>query len=206
MKYLFDTHTYLVKLLSILIILSLLSCELLSKDDPDFADDFFHGPEKFQYDPNKLPVIGKTTEQELLGMYPRPWLRMTFRKPIIKEIMGRKFEMKKIIAYVNYVTAPLPNGGYIGMDYLYFHVFFDNNGIVQQYIVDHKINEKADRNSPWMPGKFSNIYGKKNWKNSELWPESIEDSRCYWAQRRDRKKHRHSEQIQCRYWDPVPVY
>ncbi|MCW7472472.1 hypothetical protein [Leptospira levettii] len=196
----------LVKLLSILIKWGFISCGILFKNDPDFADDIFHGPEKFQYDPTKLPVIGKTTEQELLGMYHSPWLRMTFKKPIVKEIMGRKFEIKKIIAYVNYVTAPLPNGGYIGMDYLYFHVFFDKDGIVQQYIVDHSIKEVANRNSPWIPGKFSNIKDKKHWKDGDYWPESVVDGTCYWAQRRDRKKYRQSEQIECRYWDAVPVY
>lgn len=187
-------------------ILSLLSCELLSKNDPDFIDDIFNGPEKFQFDPNKMPVIGKTTEQELLEMYPSPWSRMTFRMPIAKEILGRKFEMKKIIAYVNYVTAPLENGGYIGIDYLYFHVFFDKDGIVQQYIVDHSIKKEANRNSPWLQGKFSNIKDKKHWKDGDYWPESVVDGTCYWAQRRDRKKYRHSEQIQCRYWDAIPVY
>ncbi|EOQ95577.1 putative lipoprotein [Leptospira wolbachii serovar Codice str. CDC] len=198
--------TLLAKFLTILMILSSLSCELLSKDDPDFADDIISGPEKFQYDPNKLPVIGKTTEQGLLEMYPKPWSRLTFRKPIVKEILGRKFEMKKIIGYVNYVTAPLPNGGYLGMDYLYFHIFFDKNGIVQQYIVDHTIKEKANRNTPWVYGKYSNIKNKKHWKEDDYWPESVVDATCYWAQRRDRKKYRHSEQVQCRYWDSVPVY
>ncbi|MBM9592385.1 hypothetical protein JWG41_18220 [Leptospira sp. 201903075] len=187
-------------------ILGLISCGILSKNDPDFADDIIDGPEKFQFDPSKLPVIGKTTEQELLEIYPKPWSRMTFRNPINKEILGRKFEMKKIIGYVNYVTAPLPNGGYVGIDYLNFHIFFDKDGIVQQYIVDHIIKEETNRSSPWVPGKFSNIKDKKHWKKSEYWPESVVDGDCYWAQRRDRKKYRQNEQVQCRYWDPVPVY
>ncbi|MBM9589395.1 hypothetical protein JWG41_02985 [Leptospira sp. 201903075] len=198
--------TLLPKFLTILMILSSLSCELLSKYDPDFADDIIGGPEKFQYDPNKLPVIGKTTEQELLEMYPSPNERKTFRKPIVKEILGRKFEMKKIIGYVNYVTAPLPNGGYVGVDYLNFHIFFDKDGIVQQYIINHRIKKEANRNSPWIPGKYSNIKDKKHWKDGEYWPESVVDGDCYWAQRRDRKKYRQNEQVQCRYWDPVPVY
>lgn len=198
--------TLFVKLFSILIILSLLSCRFFFKDDPDFVDDIIDGPEKFQFDPNKLPVIGKTTEQELLEMYPKPWSIMTFQKPIAKEILGRKFEMKKIISYANYITSPLSNGGYIGIDYLYFHVFFDKGGVVQQYIVDHKINEKVDRNSPWVQGKFSNIKDKKHWQDGDYWPESGNDGDCYWAQRRDRIKYHQSEQIQCRYWDAVPVY
>ncbi|WP_039927071.1 hypothetical protein [Leptospira vanthielii] len=199
-------HTLLIKFVTILMILSALSCGLFSKNDPDFAGDIIDGPEKFQYDPNKLPVIGKTTEQELLEIYPKPWLRKTFKKPITKEILGRKFEMKKIIAYVNYLTAPLPNGGYVGMDYLYIHIFFDKDGIVQQYIIDHTIKEKANRNSPWVAGKYSNIKDRKHWREDDYWPESVVDGTCYWAQRRDRKKYRQSEEIQCRYWDPVPVY
>lgn len=75
----------LVKLISILITWGFISCGILFKDDPDFGDDIIHGPEKFQYDPNKLPVIGKTTEQELLGMYHSPWLRMTFKSQFLKK-------------------------------------------------------------------------------------------------------------------------
>lgn len=98
-------HTLLIKFVTILMILSALSCGLFSKNDPDFAGDIIDGPEKFQYDPNKLPVIGKTTEQELLEIYPKPWLRKTFKKPITKEILGRKFEIEK-----NYRLCKLLNG------------------------------------------------------------------------------------------------
>lgn len=197
---------YILEFLSVLILLSYFSFCSLIKTDPDFADDIIQGPERFQFDPSRVPVIDKTTERELLEMYPNPHRKWTFKIPITKEILGRKFEMKKVISYVNYITSALPNGGYIGSDYLYFHVFFDKDEIVQQFIIDHSIKEKVDRNSPWMQGKFSNINGKRHWIDGDYWPDSVVDGSCYWAQRRDRKKFRHSEEIHCKYWESVPVY
>ncbi|UOG32630.1 hypothetical protein [Leptospira noguchii] len=190
----------------VLIILLITSCDLFKKVDPDFKDYVVDGPTDFPFDPNKLPVIGVTTEEDLKKMYPKPYRIWTYKKPIPKEIMGKKFNMDRIYYYVNLQTEKISGpgkSGYFGKDYLYFYLFIEK-GVVAQYIIKHIV--KKDGNwKDWVPGPYhQSIPGLSE---NQLWPGQDEDGNCYWLQRRDRFQHVHSgHRKPCPYWEAAPAW
>ncbi|EKO78371.1 MULTISPECIES: hypothetical protein [unclassified Leptospira] len=189
-----------------LIILLITSCDLFKKVDPDFRDDIIDGPTDFPFDPNKLPVIGVTTEEDLKKMYPPPSGRWTYKKPIPKEIMGKKFNMDRIIFYENLQKEKISGpgkSGYFGKDYLHFDVFIEK-GVVAQYLVSHIV--RKDWKEDWVPGPYDQPIPEL--KNKESWPGARADSDCYWLQRRDRRQHFQSDGVfdNCPYWEAVPAW
>ncbi|AVV78341.1 hypothetical protein [Leptospira santarosai] len=188
----------------VLIVLLVTSCDLFKKVDPDFRDDIIDGPTDFPFDPNKLPVIGVTTEEDLKKMYPPPSGRWTYKKPIPKEIMGKKFNMDRIIFYENLQKEKISGpgkSGYFGKDYLHFDVFIEK-GVVAQYLVKHLVMVNGD----WRRGPFNQV--PSSFKDNESWPGSWLDGSCYWLQRRDRRQHFQSDGVfdNCPYWEAVPAW
>ncbi|EKR92158.1 hypothetical protein [Leptospira santarosai] len=192
----------------VLIVLLVTSCDLFKKVDPDFKDDVRYGPTDFPFDPNKLPVIGVTTEEDLKKMYPPPYARWTYKKPIPKEILGKKFNMDRVLFYENIQKEKISGpgkSGYFGKDYLYFYLFIEK-GIVAQYFVTHIV--RKDWKEDWAPGPYDRpISGLKG---NETWPGQHQDAGCYWLQRRDRRQHFHSDSDSifdpCPYWEAVPAW
>ena len=198
----------------LLVIIATLFLSQCNPVDPEFKDDVINGPEKFQFDPNKLPIIGVTTEKELLRMYPNPSTKWTFKKPIPKEILGKKFNMEKMLDYTNLVTEQISSpsvSGYVGKDYLYFFVFIEK-GIVQQYLIKHKVKKKSnsgkfeDRFGVWIEGKYNRM--PTSIREMEMYPDSPLDGACYWAQRKDRAQFRggNTHVDPCPYWETVPAW
>ncbi|MDI7166529.1 hypothetical protein [Leptospira santarosai] len=191
----------------VLIVLLVTSCDLFKKVDPDFKDYVADGPEDFPFDPNKLPVIGVTTEEDLKKMYPKPYRIWTYKKPIPKKIMGKKFNMDRIYYYVNLQTEKISGpgkSGYFGKDYLYFYIFIEK-GVVAQYLVEHSV--KKDGNwKDWVPGPYDQSI--KGLKINESWPDQHQDADCYWLQRRDRLQYFQSDghRKPCPYWEAVPAW
>ncbi|EMO12081.1 hypothetical protein LEP1GSC165_0076 [Leptospira santarosai str. CBC523] len=191
----------------VLIILLVMSCDVFKKEDPDFKDDVINeGPTDFPFDPNKLPVIGVTTEEDLKKMYPPPSTRWTYKKPIHKEILGKKFQMDRIIFYENLQKEKISGpgkSGYYGKDYLHFDVFIEK-GVVAQYLVSHIV--RKDWKEDWVPGPYDQPIPEL--KNKESWPGARADSDCYWLQRRDRRQHFQSDGVfdNCPYWEAVPAW
>ncbi|QOI53327.1 hypothetical protein [Leptospira interrogans] len=192
----------------VLIVLLVTSCDLFKKVDPDFKDYVVDGPEDFPFDPNKLPVIGVTTEEDLKKMYPKPYRIWTYKRPIPKEILGKKFNMDRIYYYVNLQTEKISGpgkSGYFGKDYLHFYLFIEK-GVVAQYLVSHHVrkNWKED----WALGPYDRSVWGLNKKNNETWPGQDEDADCYWLQRRDRLQYFQSDghRKPCPYWEAVPAW
>lgn len=186
------------------IIFFLANTSACSKTDPDFKHDIINGPEHFQFDPHKVPIPGVTTEEELLKMYPNPSRKWTFKKPIPKEILGRKFNMDKIIFYFNFKSEKYSRpgaSGYRGKDYIYFYIFIEK-GVVQQHLIRHVIMQ----NDKWVEAEHTRLPEKR--KKNENWEDQNIDGECYWAQRRDRAKFlAGSRKVNpCPYWETVPAW
>ncbi|WP_016754035.1 hypothetical protein, partial [Leptospira santarosai] len=173
-----DSRKYLV---FVLIILLITSCDLFKKVDPDFKEYVVDGPEDFPFDPNKLPVLGVTTEEDFKRMYPKPYRIWTYKKPIPKEILGKKFNMDQIIYYANYQKEKISGpgvSGYVGKDYLNFYIFIEK-GVVAQYLVEHHVKVNND----WALGPYDRSVSGLD--GNESWPGQHVDADCYWLQRRD---------------------
>ncbi|PNV74136.1 hypothetical protein BES34_014860 [Leptospira inadai serovar Lyme] len=203
MKSTMNVRITFVFIVSILVLTAIPACGIFDKVDPDFKDDIMNGPENFQFDPNNVPILGVTTEEDLKKMYPPPSRKWTYKKPIPKEIMGARFNMDRVISYYHFqkdqISGP-GKSGYVGKDYLYFNIFLEK-GIVKQYLVKHDIKIKGK----WVPSKDSK--SPQNLSNNDLWPDQLIDGQCYWLQRKDRLYYLNSDSfMECPYWKAVPAW
>jgi hypothetical protein len=145
----------------------------------DHARDVY---DDFRFDPDKLPVKGKTKLEELRVLDERgPSARLTFLTPFQKDLGGRKFSVDSIwtYSYRKRITYNAPGvSGYDLVEVLYVTIFL-YEGTVQDYFVTHKHRIQGSETGEMRSGK----YHSGPVKDHEYYPDSIKDGHLYWDQR-----------------------
>ncbi|MCB1174292.1 MAG: hypothetical protein KDK39_12030 [Leptospiraceae bacterium] len=163
-------------LITILLILPFIQCnksEPARQSSNKCAPDLFykndvinHDWSKFEYPPVPMPTIGKTTEQELLGMYPKEWYPAriySFKKDRVLKFRDKSFRFDKYIMYKDYRKKDTISQGSDGRkqfsrvhsDYIRFYVFFRNKAVVA--LTTYHMTKKGNK---WKPGSYSNGYAE----------------------------------------------
>lgn len=162
------------------------------------ADENEYKHDKFHFDGTKIPVPGITTESNLLEMFPEGPSRIkTFKRKINKKLFGKSFPIGKIYQYLNTYYDLEEDGNmksYSRNELLSLVVFLDN-GIVQDYVIDHWVRSS---NGEQVIGRFHRM--PLEIRDNEIWPGSQKDAACYWLQRADRDKYINSDELSCDIW------
>lgn len=176
--------------------------------DLRFSEDILNGANNFHFDPLSLPQIGKTTEHELNQKYPSgPSFKLTFLKPIEKDMLGKKFKMDRLYLYNRTVQEPFSDEakfGYVAKERMTL-VAFISQGIVAQYLVTHEL---LGSDGIWREGEYTRKIPNFKGKRFESWPNENFDNDCYFVQRTDRALilgNDAAKELNCPYWEAVPI-
>ena len=156
-------------------------------EDPFFKDDipdinlYLENP----FDPKSIPVIGKTTEEDILKFYSnKPNARKSYKKFETRKIKSKVCEYNRKIHF-RQLSRDSVSGegftGYSGKEYIYFWVYL-KNGIVSCYTIKHLVMGK---NGEWQKGKYDT--NTEDVSHAQL----DEEFYVYWSQRsqKDRDKY-----------------
>jgi len=151
---------------------------------------------KFQFDPDRLPIPGKTTLKDLDRMYPGgPEFRWSFSPPLIKEIDGKQIGVDKIILYAQYHVKESHLDEFGGnhayervlMEELTLMIFLER-GIVNKYYIRHMMRPyETATNKQMQPDKWNTVTSRTKY-DTLSWPGYDEDMGVYWKQRGDLKQ------------------
>ena len=127
------------------------------KIEPDFGDGpafrtdiaiWNQNPAQLAYDSTQLPILGRTTEQQLYGAFPEASIsrRYSFPRSVQMNVSGSRVRFDRWLEYSSVRREMKRRPGVLEVRTQEFLVleFFLLRGIVQHFLVDHKIRQGRD--------------------------------------------------------------
>ncbi|MCG6146550.1 hypothetical protein [Leptospira bandrabouensis] len=172
------------KIYCILLLATLFHCKEPISIPEAFKDDI-RGTRHvdFHFDPNNLPKIGVTMENDLDQMYPEgPSGRTTFIYPRRITINRKTFDYDRKLDYmyqkVEDLSKPPEIIQYRSVENLLLTIFLKKK-VVVFYLINHKV---TDENDEWIPGKYNQRdITDEDWISTD-YKESSLDGCLYWLQ------------------------
>lgn len=168
-------HSNIIKIITyIVIITALIQCKDknnengICKEDPFFKNDVnMNRRSNFVYPPHVLPVIGKTTEEEIYWMYKEaeiPYSISSFKKPLTLKMKNKTITFDKFVEYIDYsskIKKSQAPDGQITIDkkhYKYFNLYIF---VYKETVVYYTMGHWVPDGKGWRPGKHHNGYSKE---------------------------------------------
>ncbi|EOQ86910.1 hypothetical protein LEP1GSC202_0044 [Leptospira yanagawae serovar Saopaulo str. Sao Paulo = ATCC 700523] len=159
-----------------------MECQKSNVPEPLRNDILSSKPTNFKFDPKNLPVIGKTTEDDLKIMYPDgASMSSTYLKPRKRKINGNSFEFDRVFHFGEKEMKKSESPGmvkYSLQGYITLSIFTLNKTVVF-YKILHKVKNSQDE---WVPGEYNQDDPKAPGWGVNTYPGINEDACLYLLQ------------------------
>ncbi|TGM16007.1 hypothetical protein EHQ81_06350 [Leptospira selangorensis] len=168
-------------LLTIIIALTQINCGLFEKtifddDVPSLNTNRVHITKE------NLPKPGITTESELHDLFQGYYCkRFSYVFERRKVFDNKSITFNRIYHYIETVNQPIKGPGYwghLGLERKFLTIFA-LNGIIQDFVIIHKIKKKAGSEEEWQEGPLTNFNLEKYQQD---WPDASRDLYDYYTQ------------------------
>jgi hypothetical protein len=193
-----------------ILVLNFTDCGILGITDPNFKDDIDYDRDaEIEFNPNIVPIVGVTTEEELLKMYDNQVMtKYSYINEYHKNLFEKDIKVKKKYVFDRRVREEVIGESYVEsilVESLFLIVFVDEKDIVVEYLIKHKI--RRPEQEEWGIGPYVRFDYRA--KQDEFYYGHEIDEACYWLQRRDRNYKYPLIKIRtlkCPYWEGVPAW
>ncbi len=193
-----------------ILVLNFTDCGILGITDPNFKDDIDYDRDaEIEFNPNIVPIVGVTTEEELLKIYDNQVMtKYSYINEYHKNLFEKDIKVKKIYVFDRRVREEVIGEGYVEsilVESLFLIVFVDDKGVIAEYLIDNTIRKPGEKD--WREGSFARRDPRTS-KDESYFGANIDEA-CYWLQRRDRNYKYPLIKIRtlkCPYWEGVPAW